>query len=165
MPDMSTLSRVGDAPRLRAEWNTRDTINNRAWSISATEPSGTSGTSGAPPPAPSRQDTRFWGPDDTIRLFPGASLPTRPGLPATSLQQTTWLDGMDRAGQDVTRELRGIVKEGIRAEDTAARLSQRFFEHQWIPETQTAQRVSDQLAAAEQLRFKDWRSASNRNPQ
>jgi hypothetical protein len=164
---------------MRLEWETRDTANNRLWdntitsgakavtaAMLAAHPTGGAETM---TPSASRQDGRFWTAADTgaTPYFPDARQPLeRPTLPQKSLYQNPWLDGTNVDSGDVARELRNVVKEEnrFRGEDTSARITQRTFEHQWIPPTVTKQIVSAQMDAAERLRTgqDDWRQTFRR---
>lgn len=164
---------------MRMEWETRDTANNRLWdntitsgakavtaAMLAAHPTGGAETM---TPSASRQDTRFWTPADTgaTPYFPDTARPLeRPTLPQKSLYQNPWLSDVNVDSGDVARELRNVVKEEnrFRGEDTSARITQRTFEHQWIPPTVTKQIVAAQMDAAERLRMgqDNWRQTFRR---
>jgi hypothetical protein len=162
LPDFSSLPRPSEAARMRAEWDTRDTMNNRMWTH--TQVSGATAvtatmlsqhpTNGAEPFAPlsARQDARTY---DQGQYFPNANKATeRPTLPPSSLFQNAWMEGYHTEDGNTARELRGAVKEDVRwrGEDTSARLAGRTFEHQWIPASATKQIVNAQISAADILR-------------
>jgi hypothetical protein len=158
MPDFSRDVR---APLMRAEWETRDTINNRAFADTmASGPKAvTSAALAAHPsqgamtmnPSVARQDERSY----TLagQYFPDARVGERPTKPPHSLFQNAWLDGFDVESRDVTRELRGAVKEENRwrGADISNRLVGRTFEHQWLPQGYGIQ-VAQQIDAAVALR-------------
>jgi hypothetical protein len=145
---------------VRAEWETRDTINNRVFADTmASGPKAvTSASLSAHPsngammmnPSSGRQDQR---PYITEQYFPDKQGPqgSRPERPSHSLFQNAWLDGFDVESRDVTRELRGAVKEENRSRDAdiSHRLVGRTFEHQWLPSafgTHVAQQIDASVA-------------------
>ena len=163
LPDFSNLPRPADAARMRAEWDTRDTMNNRMWTH--TQVSGAKAVTanmlahhpshGAEPfsPLSGRQDARTYG--DESQYFPNANKATeRPTLPPSSLFQNAWMEGYHTEDGNTARELRGAVKEDVRwrGADTSARLAGRTFEHQWIPTSATQQIVNAQISASDVLR-------------
>jgi hypothetical protein len=179
VPDFSALPRIGEGPRIRLEWDTRDTTNNRYWAATvdtgakevtpamlATHP-----TSGASPMMPSaaRGDDRQYG-EGPNTMHPAVIAPPDPrvvgwkprpvGLPG-SLFQNAWLDGFDVEGGDTSRELRGAVREDMsgRSEDAAARIMERTFENQWLTGSTREAVIRAQIDAAARLRPEqdDWR--------
>lgn len=157
LPDFSSLPRPAV---IRAEWDTRNTMNNRIWTH--TQVSGAKAvtatmlahhpTNGAEPFAPlsARQDTRAY---NDGQYFPNSRKPMeRPTLPPSSLFQNTWMEGYHTEDGNTARELRGAVKEEWRGDDTSTRLAGRTFEHQWIPATATQQIVNAQISASDTLR-------------
>jgi hypothetical protein len=145
---------------VRNEWETRDTINNRVFAdtMSSGPKAVTSATLSAHPsngamtmnPSSGRQDQR---PYDTGQYFPDKQghPGARPERPSHSLFQNSWLDGFDVESRDVTRELRGAVKEENRSRDAdiSHRLVGRTFDHQWLPSTfgtHVAQRIDASVA-------------------
>jgi hypothetical protein len=181
LPDLTELPRVGPGPRVRAEWETRDTINSRMWSdmVVSGAHQVTTGMLAAHPlagaeagmPAAARQDGRPYHDGPTGRwMGAGAATaggPTMPGVmarpvpPPASLFGTAWMDGVDVEGGDAARELRGVVKEDNsgRVADTAGRILARTFENQWMTAGVREGIVRAQLVAAERLRptADDWR--------
>lgn len=157
LPDFSRDVR---GPLVRNEWETRDTINNRAFNDTmASGPKAvTSASLSAHPsngammmnPSSGRQDTR---PYVTEQYFPDASPGMRPERPSHSLFQNAWLDGFDVESRDITREIRGTVKEENRSRDAdiSNRLVGRAFEHQWMPQGFGMQ-VARQIDASVSLR-------------
>lgn len=141
VPDVLALPRPGEAPRLRAEWETRGTINHRLWAdtISAGAKAVTAAGLAAHPtagaemgmPSSGRRDVREYGDAGAVEWFappPGAraapsmmttggvawpGVQERPAVPPHSLWQSSWLSGVDVEGGagGVTRELRGVVRE------------------------------------------------------
>lgn len=166
LPDFSA-PRYTEATKMRVEWDTRDTINNRAWNsiqvagakavtaqMLAAHP-----TAGAESymPAAGRQDER---PYAAGGYFPDGRRGERPSVPPTSLFQNAWLDGFDVEGGGAARELRSAVKEQARTEaDISARIAGRTFQNQWIPPAVTQRIVNAQIDAADALRprYDDWR--------
>lgn len=152
---------------MRAEWDTRDTINNRVWtSIQVAGPKAVTTqmlaahpTAGADPsmPAAARQDNRPYG--DSGSYFPDVRGNERPRIPPASLFQNAWLDGFDVEGGGAARELRSAVREQAPNEaDISARIAGRTFQNQWIPPAVTQRIVNAQIDAADALRPRadDW---------
>jgi hypothetical protein len=144
LPDFTMLPRANEANRLRVEWEPRDTANNRYWSqIQSIGPTAVTATmirehptAGAEPfmPSSARQDTRPWG--SGAAYFPDSKqVAQRPTLPPQSLWQNAYLDGVDVEDQNVTREVRGSVRETQRGRDAGimTRIADRSFAHQWAP--------------------------------
>jgi hypothetical protein len=161
-PNISAFSRVG--PRMRAEWETRDTINNRLWAdtMSAGAKAVTSAMLESHPthgaqvmqPSAARIDNRSYRMDG-VAYFPDApNQLDRPTLPPKSLFQNPWSAGYDIESGDIARELRGVVKENNRflTEDVSARMAGRTFEHQWIPPEKTREIAERKIDASELLR-------------
>lgn len=182
LPDFTVLPRVGEAPRTRLEWDTRDTMNNRLWAdMEVTGPKAVTSamlaahpTAGAEAwmPTAGRLDRRsyvgwgdpteshhgVWGAAGTTPVggaqgvgfshMPGAQ--ERPTVPAYG----AWTMGVDAAGVNAAREMRGVVKETMagREEDASARASERLFQNQWMTRDDQQRIVGTQLAAAEALR-------------
>jgi hypothetical protein len=158
LPDFSVMPRTTETGKMRVEWDTRDTINNRMWTdiqtagpkaVTATmlsaHPTGGAQTT---MPTASRQDHRNW---SSQPYFPDPKHPgERPTLPPSSLFQNPAMIGVDPEGRDAVRELRGAVKEDTRwwGEDTSSRIVSHVFQHQWVAPSVT----SAQLDAAERLR-------------
>ena len=177
LPDFTALPRVGEGPRIRMEWETRDTMNSRLWAdlqvsgakvvtsaMLAAHP-----TAGAEAwmPSAGRLDRRSYGEAATgsdavhwrsdsvggpggvgFAHMPGAQ--ERPVVPAAG----AWTTGVDSTGPNAARELRGVIKEdlGGRGEDAAGRMMERSFQNQWMSRTDQQRIVGAQLAAAEALR-------------
>jgi hypothetical protein len=181
LPDPTMLPRVGEAPRVRWEWETRDSMNNRLWAdMEASGPKAvTAAALAAHPsrgaetmmPLSARQDRRTWGPDgDSVghSYYPHGAGLERPGVPAASVFQNPSLRGYNVESGDVARELRGVVKEDTRflGEDASVRLAGRTFDHQWITPVTAASFAATALAAGERLRpehddvARDYRSAT-----
>lgn len=173
MPDVTALPRVGAEPRLRFEWETRDTVNNRLWDnmVEAGPKTVTSAglaehiSSGAlvGNPAAARQDHRpyraepEWGRADRGRPMGG---------PPGSLFQNAWLDGFDVESPGTARELRGTVRETHegRSEGAASRILDRTFQHHWMAAGPGTGPGIAQIDASERLRpdRDDWRQAVRR---
>jgi hypothetical protein len=162
LPDYTMVPRASAGVRIRQEWDTRDTMNNRLWTdtLSAGPKAVTAEMIAAHPsagaettmPAVSRQDTRTY--TESPSFFPNANQGQRPRLPPTSVFQNPALSGFNVEGGDVVRELRSSVKEvshGL-VEDRSNRLLSRAFEHQWIPAEATNKMVDAKILAAEMLR-------------
>jgi hypothetical protein len=182
LPDFTSLPRFGSDVRVRYEWETRDSINNRMWdnmidmgakevgpTMLASHP-----TAGAQVSMPSvgRQDLRHYsaGPEweeDKLQMsapkvaerlqpmdprMPG--IQERPMPPPRSLYQNAWTDGFNIEGGGVAREMRGVVRETHRgwAEDSAGRISERTFQNQWTGRNDVNRIVLAQIDAAERLR-------------
>ena len=173
LPDFSTLPRASESPRLRLEWETRDTINNRLWNdtLTAGPKAVTSESLAAHPtngagtmmPSAARQDMRPYGlthnqdfpsrdPPSTGPRMPG--IQDRPGPPSVNLFKSPWLAGVNTESEQVAREMRGIVKESNagRAEDTSGRLASRTFQNQWMSRQDVTDVVVSQIEAGERLR-------------
>jgi hypothetical protein len=130
-----------DGPRIRAEWETRDTMNNRLWSDLMQTPAkqvtpemvAAHPTGGIWPmtPTESRMDTRQWnrGP----QYFPDPATGQRPGLPQTSLIGGSWGADYNAEGVQAVREARAVVKETKQfyGDEVAARINDRVFQPQW----------------------------------
>jgi len=162
LPDLQAFSRI--SPRVRAEWETRDTINNRLWAdtISAGAKAVTTAMLEAHPshgaqmlqPSVARNDKRPYH-DNGVQYFPDSTNQLeRPSLPPKSLFQNPWSAGYDIENGDIARELRGVVKENNRflTEDVSARMAGRTFEHQWIPAEKTREIATRKIDASELLR-------------
>ena len=175
LPSPDTLSRVGEEPRMRMEWDTRDTMNNRMWdavvqtgskavtpAMLAAHPTGGANVQ---MPTASRKDERCWTPSETAATpyFPNGSRSqaTIQTPPTSSLYKSPWFAGMDVDKGDATRELRSVIREDhrFRGEDTSSRITGRMFHTLWIPNADAAQIVAAQLEASDKLRFgaDDWR--------
>jgi hypothetical protein len=181
LPDFTVLPRVGEAPRIRHEWDTRDTMNQRLWAdtiatgaktvtsaMLATHP-----TAGAETmmPTAGRQDFRQYH-ESAIGVAhrPAAGgvatgLPgmlERPGIPRAGV----WYSPSEMETVNAVRDVRGVVREnnGGRAEDAAARLQARTFQNQWMTPDTLRTIVDARLGAAEALRpaQDDWRSTVTR---
>jgi hypothetical protein len=185
LPDFTSLPRFGSDVRVRYEWETRDSINNRMWDnmvdMGAKEVSpstlATHPTAGAQTAMPTvgRQDFRHYsaGPEwerrmpteaepsqrrnpteaePSQRRMPG--IQERPMPPSQALYQNPWMDGFNIEGGDVSREIRGVVRETHRgwAEDSAGRMSERTFQNQWTGSGDVNRIVLSQIDAAERLR-------------
>jgi hypothetical protein len=178
LPDFTALPRVGEGPRVRMEWETRDTMNSRLWAdLQVSGPKAVTTamlaahpTAGAEAwmPTAGRLDRRSYGEAaagaEAVRWPSGGAIGgpggvgfshmpgvlERPGLPAAG----AWTAGVDSAGPNAARELRGVVKEDIggRGEDAAGRMMERSFQNQWMSRTDQQRVVGAQLAAAEALR-------------
>ena len=166
LPDFSA-PRYTEATKVRVEWDTRDTINNRAWnSVQVAGPKAVTAqmlaehpTAGAEPfmPSMSRQDERPY--SSYGSYFPDGRQGQRPHVPPASLFQNAWLDGFDVEGGGSARELRSAVREQARSEgDVSARIAGRTFQNQWIPPAMTQRIVNAQIDAADALRPRadDW---------
>lgn len=188
MPDFTVLPRVGEAPRIRMEWDTRDTINHRLWADNmATGAKAVTSTmlsehpsAGAETMMPSagRQDYRHYHPSGTDAIGVGGTgaigapmrpaagglatgLPgmlERPGMPRTG----AWYDHSQMDNQNAIRDVRGVIRENNlgRGDDVAARLEQRVFQNQWMTPDTLRTIVDARLGAAEALRpsHDDWRA-------
>lgn len=165
LPDFSSLPRANESVRVRAEWETRDTMNNRLFSdIMVTGPKAvTSAMLASHPsagaetfmPSAARQDQRSYVTDS---YFPDSrtSERGRTMLPPRSLNQNQYTASLDIDGDphNTVRELQSSVKEDTRFtnEDTGIRIMERVFTHQWVPAELTRTIVETQLLAAERLR-------------
>lgn len=176
LPDFTSLPRFGSDVRVRYEWETRDSINNRMWDnmvdMGAKEVSpamlSAHPTAGAATimPSVSRQDLRHYsaGPEwsrkseTSDRLQPMdprmPGIQERPMPPHQSLFQNAWMDGVNVEGGGAARELRGVVRETHQgwAEDSAGRIAARTFQNQWTTRGDVNQIVLAQIDAAERLR-------------
>ena len=169
LPDFSSMPRSNEAPRMRLEWDTRDTTNNRLWSdIQVTGPNVVTSamvanhpTSGANTmnPTVSRQDTRSYTNEEYFSSSaprPGQA-PQRPTLPT----HTYFPEG----DQNTIRNFNGVVKEdtSFRVEDRSARIMERNFTHQWLSPQMTESIVQSQIQTSELLRPKqdDYRVQMN----
>ena len=172
LPSPDLLSRVGEGPRLRMEWDTRDTLNNRLWDATVqTGPKAVTpamlatGAGVTQMPTASRHDERQWAPSATVAsaYFPNAPRagPTIQTPPTASLYKSPWFADMNVDTGDATRELRGVIREDsrFRGENTSARITGRMFDTHWVPNADAARIVAEQLEAADRLRFgaDDWR--------
>lgn len=186
LPDLTVMPRVGTQPRIRMEWDTRDSINNRLWAdtMATGAKNVTSAMISAHPsagaermmPAAGRQDQRHYhesGRPETgahvgapLRQARGGletGLPgmlERPGIPKAA----TWFDPASMDTHNAIRDTRGVVREnnGGRSDDVAARLEQRAFQNQWMT-TDTLRTIVDaRLGAAVALRPQsdDWRTTN-----
>ena len=188
VPDFTALPRVGEAPRIRLEWDTRDTVNNRYWAATVdagakevtTAMLSAHPTSGASSmmPAAARGDERSYGEGPQWKsgsMHPAVAAPPdprvsgwkpRPVGPPESLFQNAWLDGFDVEGQDAGREMRGVVREDMsgRSEDAAARIMERTFESQWMTGSIREDVIRSQINVAHRLRPEqdDWRQSAGR---
>jgi hypothetical protein len=161
LPDYSSVPRASGGVRVRQEWDTRDTMNNRLWAdtLSAGAKAVTAEMIAAHPsagaettmPANSRHDTRSY--SESPSFFPSDS-GQRPRLPSSSVFQNPSLSGFNVEGGDVVRELRSSVHETShgQSEERSNRLLSRAFEHQWIPAEATNKMVDAKILAAEMLR-------------
>jgi hypothetical protein len=186
VPDVTAVPRMGSEPRIRLEWDTRDTANNRLWANMVdtgakevtTAALAAHPTAGASPMMPSaaRQDFREYGTGARWEGVVGAALAappdprvagvrTRPVEPPGSLFQNAWMNGFDVEGGDTSRELRGVVREDLagRSEDSAGRILERTFENQWMSPATRAAVLHSQMDAAARLRPQqdDWRLGSS----
>ena len=162
LPDYASVPRAAGGVRVRQEWDTRDTMNNRLWNdtLTAGPKAVTAAMIAAHPsagaettmPASSRHDTRTY--TDSPAYFPNATNGERPRLPPSSVFQNPALVGINVEGGDVVRALRSSVQEVTHGlgEDRSNRLLSRAFEHQWIPAETTNKMVDDKILAAEKLR-------------
>jgi hypothetical protein len=178
LPDFTALPRVGEGPRIRMEWETRDTMNSRLWAdLQVTGPKAVTSamlaahpTAGAEAwmPSAGRLDRRSYGESvagaEAVRWTSAGSvggpagvgfdhmpgIQPRPVVPAAG----AWTAGVDPTGPNAARELRGVVKEelGGRGEDAAGRMMERSFQNQWMSREDQQRIVGAQLAAAEALR-------------
>jgi len=171
LPDFTAMPRVGSEPRTRVEWDTRDTMNSRMWAdtLSSGPHDVTAAMLAAHPtagahaamPSSGRQDERPYGESAANHwMVPGtpASLrmpgvQERPNAPPHSVFQNSWFSGVPVDG-DVSREMRGVVKETNvgRSMDAAGRYMERTFQNQWMPSEVRQGIVAAQLKAAEALR-------------
>jgi hypothetical protein len=168
LPDFSQMPRTTEAPRLRVEWETRDTMNNRLWSdmqvtgplvvTSAALAAHPTGGAHVSQPSLARQDVRGYAapgyfPDAAAPRPGSTSLPVAPVLPARSLFENPWTSSLD-TDHNTAREFRGAVKEENRSrgDEVTSRTMERMFQHQWISPQGSKDVVLSQMAAAERLR-------------
>jgi len=160
LPDFSSLPRSTEAPRMRLEWDTRDTTNNRLWSdIQVTGPKTiTSAMVSSHPtfgantmnPTLSRQDTRTYTNEEYFPVAvprPGEA-PQRPVIPTQKYSP--------EIDPNTVRGFSGVVKENnsFRTEDRSVRIMERNFTHQWLSPEMTQTIVKSQIQTAELLRPK-----------
>jgi hypothetical protein len=168
LPDFSQMPRTTEAPRMRVEWDTRDTMNNRLWSdlqvtgplviTSAALSAHPTGGAQVSQPSLARQDARAY---TAPGYFPDAaaprplplSLPVAPTLPAYSLFENPWTSALD-TDHNTAREFKGAVKEENRSrgDDVTSRTMERMFQHHWVSPQASKDVVLSQMAAAERLR-------------
>ena len=168
LPDFSQMPRTTEAPRMRVEWDTRDTMNNRLWSdlqttgpmvvTSANLASHPTGGAQMTTPSLARQDVRgYTAPGyfpDAATMRPGpTALPVAPTLPARSLFENPWTSTLD-TDHNTAREFRGVVKEENRSrgDEVTSRTMERMFQHHWVSPSASKDVVLSQMAAAERLR-------------
>lgn len=184
LPDLTVMPRVGPAPRVRVEWDTRDSLNHRLWADTmATGAKAVTSTmllahptAGAETmmPAAGRQDYRHYhesgrpetgghvgAPQHPARGGLETGLPgmlERPGIPKAA----AWFDTSAMDTHNAIRDVRGVVREnnGGRGDDVAARLEQRTFQNQWMTPNTLQTIVEARLGAAAALRPQsdDWRA-------
>jgi hypothetical protein len=166
LPDFSQMPRTTEAPRMRVEWDTRDTMNNRLWSdlqstgplviTSAALSAHPTGGAQVTQPSLARQDARAY---TAPGYFPDAatprplSLPVAPTLPPQSLFKNPWTSSLD-TDHNTVREFKGAVKEENRSrgDDVTSRTMERMFQHHWNSPQASKDVVLSQMAAAERLR-------------
>ena len=168
LPDLTVLPRTAEAPRMRVEWDTRDTMNNRLWSdlqvtgplvvTSAALASHPTGGAQVVQPSLARQDVRSYVEPgyfpDAAAARPGAlSIPAAPVLPARSLFENPWTASLD-TDHNTAREFRSAVKEENRSrgDEVTSRSMERMFQHHWVSPEASKEVVLSQMAAAERLR-------------
>ena len=168
MPNFSQI-RNNESARVRVEWDTRDTVNNRLYSDMLTMGPKTVTTAmlashptqGAEPfmPTVSRKDENMY---QGLSYFPNSEIqPSASGrrerarLPPPGLAQNPYTAALD-TDTEYVRELRQSVVEDNRynKDDTDARIMDRVFTHQLITAEMTKSIVERQLEAAETLRPK-----------
>jgi hypothetical protein len=184
MPDFTMLPRVGEAPRIRMEWDTRDTLNHRLWAdnMATGAKTVTSAMLAAHPtagaetmmPTAGRQDYRHYHPSGSDGATAAVGAPMRsarggestglpymlerPGIPRVA----AWYNPAEMDTSNTIRDVRGVVRENNhgRADDVAARLEQRTFQNQWMTPDTLRTIVDARLGAAAALRptQDDWRS-------
>ena len=184
LPDLTVLPRVGAEPRIRAEWDTRDSLNHRLWAdtMATGAKAVTSAMLLAHPsagaetmmPSAGRQDYRHYHESGRPESGPhvGAPMaPARGGL-ATGLPGMLERPGVPKAGAwydtsamdsfNAIRDVRGVIRENNlgRADDAAARIQERTFQNQWMTQDTLRTIVDARLGAAEALRPQsdDWRA-------
>lgn len=182
LPDFTALPRVGAEPRIRMEWDTRDTLNHRMWAdtmatgskVVTPEMLAAHPTTGAETmmPTAGRQDHRYYHPTDTNTTMIGPPMRPARGGEATGLPYMLERPGIPRAAawynpaemdtSNTIRDVRGVIREnnGGRGDDVAARLEQRTFQNQWMTPDTLRTIVDARLGAAAALRpaQDDWRS-------
>ena len=168
LPDFSQMPRTTEAPRMRVEWDTRDTMNNRLWSdlqvtgplviTSAALAAHPTGGAQVSQPSLARQDARAYVapgyfPDAAAPRPRPLSLPVAPTLPAQSLFENPWTSALD-TDHNTAREFRGAVKEENRSrgDEVTSRTMERMFQHHWVSPQASKEVVLTQMAAAEKLR-------------
>lgn len=184
LPDLTVMPRVGPAPRVRVEWDTRDSLNHRLWAdnMASGAKAVTSTMLAAHPtagaeammPSSGRQDYRHYhesgrpetgahigAPQRSARGGIETGLPgmlERPGIPKAA----AWFDPAAMDTSNAIRDVRGVVREnnGGRGADVAARLEQRTFQNQWMTPDTLSTIVEARLGAAAALRPQsdDWRA-------
>lgn len=181
MPDPMMLSRAGEAPRMRMEWETRDTMNNRLWAdtMATGAKTVTSAMLAAHPtagaeawmPGSGRRDPWTYdaaGSHHSAWSGHGSSVPIggpegvgfahMPGIQERPAQPSFggWLaaGGVDTEGPGASREMRGIVKEDLRGReiDSAGRLAERTYQTQWLRREDQQRAILAQVAAVDALR-------------
>jgi hypothetical protein len=182
LPDLTALPRVGETPRIRLEWETRDTMNNRLWAdVQVTGAKAVTSamlaahpTAGAEAwmPTAARNDRRsyvgwgdpaeshhgIWSAAGTVPVggAQGVGFSHMPGAQErpTAPVHGAWMGGTDAESVNAAREVRGVVKETLagREEDASARASERLFQNQWLTREDQQRIVTSQMAAAEALR-------------
>jgi hypothetical protein len=196
VPDFTVMPRVGTEPsskagwydssrssrgaesRIRVEWDTRDSVNNRLWAdtMAAGAKTVTSAmlaehqSAGAETMMPSagRQDYRHYHESSAhigapMRVAAGGAatgLPgmlERPGIPRAGV----WFDTAAMDTSNAIRDVRGVIRENNmgRGDDAAARIQERVFQNQWMTPDTLRTIVDARLGAAESLRPRqdDWR--------
>jgi hypothetical protein len=184
MPDFTVLPRVGEAPRIRVEWGTRDTLNHRLWAdtMATGAKAVTSAMLAAHPtagaetmmPSSGRQDYRHYHESGGVDIGGHIGPPMRParGGLATGLpgmlerpgipKAAAWIDTSALETTNAIRDVRGVIREnnGGCGDDVAARLEQRTFQNQWMTGDTLRTIVDARLGAAAALRPQsdDWRA-------
>lgn len=170
LPSPDALSRVreGDGARLRMEWDTRDTMNNRLWDAtvstgpktvtSAMLASHPTGGANIHMPIASRHDARIWS-SATVATVAATTAAAAAAPTMSSIYKSPMFTGMD-VDKVGLQELRGAIREDSRYRDehTSRRITERMFDTQWVPKADAARIVAEQIAAADKLRFgaDDW---------
>ena len=139
---------TGSSPRVRIEWNTKETINRRqlAYIQETGSQKITSAmiaehpTNGAHIMVPinTRKDVGSYKKTD---YFPDSPTPfERPKLPPRSLFRNPWLNDFDIESGDVIQELKGVVKEDNRflTEIVQRGFAKRTWSHHWLTPAETA---------------------------